>query len=238
MDWQAQHHHKITTAAEAIRRIAPGRRILIGSGAAEPARLVEALVRDGTHLEGNEIVHLLTLGAAPYVAEGLQQRFRHTAFFIGANVREAVRAGRADFMPVFLSEIPELIRSRRVRVDVALIQVSPPDAHGYCSLGVSVDIVRAAVESAELVIAQVNPRMPRTLGDSFLHVDRIAHLVPAELPLPEHGGEPLDEVAKEIGRNVATLVPDGATLQVGIGNIPDAVLAALTSHHELGVHTE
>jgi acyl-CoA hydrolase/GNAT superfamily N-acetyltransferase len=237
-DWQTRFGDKVTTAQRAIRKIAAGRRILIGSGAAEPNQLVAALVSDGDHLADNEIVHLLTLGPAPYVAPGLERRFRHTAFFIGDNVREAVREGRADFMPVFLSDIPSLIRSRRVRVDVALIQVSPPDAHGYVSLGVSVDTVRAAVDSADVVIAEVNPRMPRTHGDSFLHVDRIAALVPVDYALPERRGEPPDEVDLAIGRHVASLVPDGATLQTGIGKIPDAVLRALASHADLGVHTE
>lgn len=236
--WQTRYAAKLATPEAAVRTIQRGRRILIGSGAAEPMRLVEALVQHGDHLADNEIVHLLTLGAAPYVKPGLEARFRHTAFFIGENVREAVHEGRADFMPVFLSEIPELIRSRRVRIDVALIQVSPPDRHGCVSLGVSVDVIRAAVDAAELVIAEVNPLMPRTHGDSFIHVDRIARLVPVEYPLPERILDPPDEVSSQIGRHVAGLIPDGATLQMGIGNIPNAVLAALGDREELGVHTE
>ncbi|MDI3285616.1 bifunctional acetyl-CoA hydrolase/transferase family protein/GNAT family N-acetyltransferase [Polyangium sp. 15x6] len=236
--WLQRFSHKITTPEGAARAIPRGRRILIGSGAAEPARLVEAMVEHGHHLEGNDIVHLLTLGPAPYVKAGLECRFRHTAFFIGPNVRDAVAEGRADFMPVFLSDIPELIRSRRVRIDVALIQVSPPDAHGYVSLGVSVDIVRAAIDAADLILAEVNPRMPRTHGDSFLNVDRIQHLVPVDAPLPTRAAEPLDEVDRAIGRHIASLIPNGATLQTGIGRIPDAALAALGEHHDLGVHTE
>jgi acyl-CoA hydrolase/GNAT superfamily N-acetyltransferase len=235
---QQRYQDKLTTAEKAIQSIPPGRRILIGSGAAEPSVLVEAMVKYGLHLADNEVVHLLTLGQAPYVAAGMAPRFRHTAFFIGENVRKAVQDGRADFMPVFLSEIPRLIESRRVRIDVALIQVSPPDLHGYVSLGVSVDIVRAAVDSADLIIAEVNPQMPRTLGDSFLHIDRIHHLVEVDYALPERTPEPLDDVDRAIGGHVATLVPDGATLQLGIGRIPDAVLAALGDHHDLGVHTE
>ena len=210
MEWQDRYSAKIVTAEQAARLIPPGKRILIGSGAAEPGVLVEAMVRHGDHLLGNSIVHLLTLGPAPYVQPGFEQRFRHTAFFIGKNVRDAVQAGRADFMPVFLSEIPRLITSGRVPVDVALIQVSPPDMHGYCSLGVSVDIVRAAVDTATLVLAEVNPRMPRTHGDSFVHVDHISGLLPVDYALPESCPEPLDDVDKEIGRQVATLVPDGA----------------------------
>lgn len=236
--WKSRWAAKIATAEDAVRLIPPRKRILIGSGAAEPCRLVEAMVARGDHLQGNEIVHLMTLGSAPYVQPGLESRFRHTAFFIGANVRQAVQEGRADFMPVFLSEIPHLIASGRVRIDVALIQVSPPDRHGYVSLGVSVDIVRSAVDTAAVVLAEVNPHMPRTLGDSFLHVDRIAALVPVSDPLPERRPEPLDDAVREIGRNVASLIPDGATLQMGIGRIPDAVLASLGDRHDLGVHTE
>lgn len=236
--WQTKYRSKIATTEEAIRIIPRGRRIFIGSGAAEPSALVEGLVHHGEHLADNEIVHLLTLGPAPYVQPGLERRFRHTAFFIGANVREAVHEGRADFMPVFLSDIPRLIASRRVRIDVALVQVSPPDAHGYVSLGVSVDIVRAAVDSADVVIAEVNPQMPRTHGQSFLHVDQIKLLVPVDTPLLERLPEPLDDVDRQIGLHVASLVPDGATIQTGIGRIPDAALAALETRHDLGVHTE
>ena len=236
--WQARYADKTTTAEEAVRAIRPGRRILIGSGAAEPVRLVEAMVARADHLADNEVFHLLTLGPAPYVRPELSRAFRHTAFFIGENVREAVRDGRADYLPVFLSEIPALLRSDRIHIDVALIHVSPPDAHGYVSLGVSVDVVRAAVDTAELVLAEVNSQMPRTLGDSFLHVSRIHALIPVDAPLFERRPEPLDEVSQVIGGHVASLISDGATLQTGIGKIPDAVLAALKSHHDLGIHTE
>ncbi|MCC6900632.1 MAG: GNAT family N-acetyltransferase [Polyangiaceae bacterium] len=238
MDWKTRYADKVATAADAVKLIRRGRRILIGSGAGEPTSLVEALVSHGDHLADNEVVHLLTLGPAPYVAPGLEHRFRHTAFFIGQNVRKAVQEGRADFMPVFLSEIPALIRSRRVRIDVVLVQVSPPDEHGYVSLGVSVDIVRAAVDSADLVIAEVNPHMPRALGDSFVPVSRIEKLIPVDRPLYELEVEPLDDVCRAIGRNVASLIPDGATLQTGIGRIPHAVIEALGTRRDLGVHTE
>jgi len=236
--WRDRYRDKLVTAAQAVALIRPGRRILIGSGAAEPVGLVEALVSHGEHLSDNEVVHLLTLGPAPYVRPEFAARFRHTAFFIGANVREAVQDGRADFLPVFLHEIPSLIRCRRVRVDVALIQVSPPDAHGFVSLGVSVDVVRAAVDCAEMVLAEVNPHMPRTHGDSSVPVSRIDRLIPVETPLLALNPGPPGEVEQAIGRHVATLVPDGATIQVGIGRIPDAVLAALAGHRDLGVHTE
>ncbi len=237
-DWKLTYADKLRTPAEAIRSIRPGRRILIGSGAAEPVALVESLVKDGGHLADNEIVHLLTLGPAPYVRPEHEGRFRHAAFFIGPNVRDAVREGRADFIPVFLSEIPEVIRRRRVRIDVALVMVTPPDRHGFVSLGVSVDIVRAAIDAADLVIAQVSAHMPWTHGDSAVHLSRIHHLVEADTPILELAHEPPGEVARAIGRNVASLVPDGATLQTGIGQIPDALLHALEDRHDLGVHTE
>jgi len=237
-NWQHRYRAKVSTPASAIRAIRPGRRILIGSGAAEPTSLVSALVEHGDHLADNELVHLLTLGPAPYVRAEFAARFRHLAFFIGANVREAVQAGRADFMPVFLSELPRLIQTRRVPIDVALIQVSPPDSRGYVSLGVSVDIVRAAVASASLVIAEVNPRMPRTHGDSFLSVNDIGLLVPVDSPVLELPLAAPNAVALAIGQHVAGLVPNGATVQTGIGQIPSAVLAALVNHHDLGIHTE
>lgn len=236
--WRETFAGKLASPEEAIALIKPGRRILIGSGAAEPVSLVEALVAHGDQLADNEIVHLLTLGPAPYVSAKLAHRFRHAAFFIGANVRDAVQEGRADFIPVFLSEIPDLIRTRRVRVDVALIQTSLPDAHGYVSLGVSVDVVRAAVDTADLVLAEVNPFMPRTYGDSFLPVSRIDRLVAVERPLLELAGEAPGDVEAAIGRHVASLVPNGATIQTGIGSIPDAVLQALADREDLGVHTE
>ena len=236
--WQQRHADRFTTARAAIAAIEPGRRVFIGSGAAVPLALVDALVEHGEHLRDNNIVHLLTLGPAPYVAEGMQERYRHTAFFIGPNTRAAVHEGRADFMPVFLSEIPQLISSRRVRIDVALVQVSPPDRHGYLSMGVAVDVVRSAIEYADLVIAEVNPQMPRTLGDSVVHMDRIDHLVLVDRSLPELEPANLDEVTLGIGRNVASLIPDGATLQLGIGKIPDAVLASVDDRHDLGIHTE
>lgn len=236
--WQELFASKLATLEMAVRAIPPRTRIFIGSGAGEPARLVEAMVAKGDHLEWNEIVHLLTLGPAPYVQPGLENRFHHTAFFIGANVRAAVQEGRADFMPIFLSEIPNLILSGRGRVDVAMIQVSPPDRHGFVSLGVAVDVVRTVVDTAAIILAEVNPNMPRTHGDSFVHVDRIQHLVPVDYPLPELPGKPSDEISRRIGENVATLIPDGATLQMGIGNIPDAVLLSLDDRNDLGVHTE
>jgi len=200
--------------------------------------LVDAMVRYGRHLADNEVVHILTLGPAPYAAPECADRFRHNAFFIGSNTRAAVQEGRADFTPVFLSEIPSLFRSGRAPVDAALVQVSPPDAEGLSSLGVSVDVVRAAVDTALIVIAEVNPRMPRTRGDTQLDLRRCTALVPVEAPLLQRPPPEPDAVSRAIGELVADLVPNGATLQVGIGNAPSAILAALRGHRDLGVHTE
>lgn len=215
-----------------------GKHIFISSGAAEPVSLVEALARQKSRFSDNPIVHLLTLGPAPYVAPEFEGHFRHNAFFIGPNVREAVAEGRADYTPVFLSQIPSLIEARRMPVDVALIQTTPPDRFGYVNLGVSVDIVLAAVQAAELVIAEVNPRMPTIFGSGFVPTDRIDAWVETDRPLLERIPEELDDIDREIGKNVASLVEDGATLQTGIGRIPDATLAELTDRKDLGVWTE
>jgi len=236
--WQERYAGKVTTAEAAVRPIGRGQRVLLGSGCAEPQRLAEALARRGTELADTQIVHLLTLGTAPYLEPRFRAGFRHNAFFIGANVREAVAAGEADFTPIFLHEVPRLFRRGRIRIDAALIAVSEPDEHGWCSYGVSVDVVKAATECASYVVAEVNPHMPRTLGDSFVHVSRLDRMVPTDEPILELEVPPPDDVALRIGQNIADLIEDGATLQVGIGTIPDAVLQALGDKRDLGVHTE
>lgn len=235
---ERNYQARLRTAREALAGVRRGQRVFIGSGAAKPQALVEALTDRAAELADTEIVHLLTLGDAPYSDARFDRAFRHNALFIGANVRSAVREGRADYTPVFLSEIPRLFKSRRLPLDVALVQVSPPDTHGFCSLGVSVDIVLAAVESAATVIAEVNSMMPRTMGNSFVHVDRLAALVESQRPIPEGSDPSPDDVARAIGRHVADLVEDGATLQMGIGSIPNAVLSCLGDKRDLGVHTE
>lgn len=235
--WRERYADKVSTAREALALIRPGQRVFVGSGAAEPQTLVEALTAK-SDLDDAEIVHILTLGVAPYTEPKFGSRFRHNAFFIGHNVREAVAQGRADYTPIFLSEVPALFRERRVVLDVALISVSPPDDHGYCSYGVATDIVKAAAESAKLVIAEVNARMPRALGDCFIHVDDIRAMVPSNRDLPEFPmGNPSDE-ARRIAKHIADLIEDGSTLQLGIGEIPDAVLGYLKDLKDLGIHTE
>jgi acyl-CoA hydrolase/ribosomal protein S18 acetylase RimI-like enzyme len=230
---------KVCTPERAVREIKSGWRVLVGSGCSEPQTLVRAMADRAATLHDVEVVHLLTLGIAGYVGEEHAGRFRHNAFFIGSNVRQAVREGRADYTPIFLSEIPELIRSGQRPVQAVLLQLSPPDRHGFCSLGIAVDIQLAALESARLVVAEVNPRMPRTHGNTAVHVSRIHRVVEVdtpilELPLPK---EP-DEVSVEIGGHVARLVDHGSCLQLGIGAIPDAVLGFLTEKRHLGVHSE
>ncbi len=224
-----------------MRAIARGDRIFVGSGAASPQRLIEEMTRQSDDFADTEIVHIMTLGAAPYIERRFRHRFRHNAFFVGSNVRSAVAEGQADYTPIFLSEIPALFTRRRFHLDVALIQVTPPDAHGFCSLGVSVDIVKAAAENARVVIGEVNSHMPRTLGDSFVHVDRLDALVEHDAPLPQFRYAEPGPVACRIAENVAGLIEDGSTLQLGIGAIPAAVwnhLARVQGKKDLGIHTE
>ncbi len=237
-DWQVRYEEKVRTPEEAVSAIQSGDHIFIGSGAAEPQKLVEALVARANAVFGTEIVHIMTLGIAPYAEPKWGDNFRHNALFIGPNVREAVAQGRADYTPIFLGEIPRLFETGRVPIDVALIHVSPPDRHGYCSYGVSTDVVKPATEAANLVIAEVNEHMPRTLGDSFLHVDDIDFLVPVDYPILETTVGVADEIARNIGKYIANLIEDGSTLQMGIGTIPDSVLYYLRDKKDLGIHTE
>ena len=237
-DWKSRYADRLVSAQEAVSGVRRGQRVFIGSGAAEPQSLVAALAAGGADLADNQLIHIRSLGVALYTESKFSDKFRYNTFFIGDNVRDAVNQGRADYTPIFLSELPALFRSGKAPLDVALIQVTPPDSHGYCSYGVSVDIVKAAAESARVVVAEVNPRMPRTLGDSFIHVDQIDMLVEHEAPILELRLPPPDEISKRIGGHIADLVEDGATLQMGIGTIPDSVLDELVGRRDLGVHTE
>lgn len=238
MDWQTRYPDKVRTPEQAVSTIRRGDKVFIGSGAAEPQVLVKALIDAAGRLADTRIMHIMTLGVAPYTEEKFTDQFRHNAFFIGANTRQAVAEGRADYTPVFLSEIPALFRSGQIPIDVALIQVSLPDKHGYCSYGVSTDVVKSGAESATKVIAEINPRMPRALGDCFINMDDIDMAVPVDTPLLYAKRERADDVARRIGKNIASLIEDGSTLQMGIGTIPDSVLYYLTDKKDLGVHTE
>lgn len=226
------------SAAKALEYVKSGDRVFVHGVAAAPQVLIEALVERASDLEDVEIVHLHTEGAAPYAKPEMEKSFRVNAFFVGGNVRDAVNEGRGDYIPVFLSEIPALFRRNVLPLDVALIHVSPPDSHGYCSLGVSVDIARAAADCAKVLIAQVNPRMPRTLGDALVHVNDIDAMVEVDVPLHQVPPPEMTDVDRAIGRHIAEMIDDGATLQMGIGSIPNAVLASLENHKDLGVHTE
>lgn len=229
---------KTTTADEAVKVIRSGDRVFIHGVAAAPAQLIDAMTRRAPELRDVEVVHLHTEGEAPYARAEFAESFRVNAFFVGSNTRQAIREGRGDYIPVFLSEIPALFRKGVLPIDVALIQVSPPDGHGFCSLGVSVDIARAAVDTAKHVIALINPNMPRTLGDALVHISTIDAAVETDVELPEVAAPELTEVDRKIGGHIAELIDDGATLQMGIGSIPNAVLASLGGHKQLGVHTE
>lgn len=228
----------ITTAEEALSHVKSGDRIYIHTATAAPQALVKALVDRSNNLRGVQIYHLHTEGEAPYVEDKYEGIFTTHVFFIGKNVRKAVATGRAAYVPVFLSEIPALFRREIIPLEVTLITVSPPDQHGFCSLGTSVDATKAAIEMSELVIAQVNRNMPRTLGDSQIHMSRIHYMVEKDDPIPEAEVLPLSDLSLQIGKYVASLIENGATLQMGIGEIPNAVLASLGHHRDLGIHTE
>ncbi len=237
-DWKERFAEKLLTPQRAIKLIEPGNHVFIGTGAAEPEVLVDALVEFSAHLADIELFHLLTTGVAPYAQAKYADKFRFNAFFIGDNVRSKVQQGIGDYTPIFLSEIPRLFDSGRLPLDVAMIQVSPPDESGMVSLGVSVDIVRAAVRNAVIILAQVNPQMPRTFGDTLLHVNELDAMVEGDRPLTEAVFEEPSDVVEEIAAHVAKLIEDGSTIQVGIGKIPQAVLKFLGDKKELGIHTE
>lgn len=224
-------------AADVVARIPSGAHVFVHGAAATPVPLLDALAAR-TDVEDVRLYHLHTAGTASFVAPELAARLRSVSFFVGHEVRKAVAEGRADFIPVFLSDIPGLFSSGSIPVDVAMIQVSPPDKHGFCSLGTSVDTARAAVDHAKIIIAEINDRMPRTHGVSVLPFARIDAFIHTSRPLYQARREPESVVEGQIGELVADLVDDGACLQAGIGAIPDAVLARLTDHHDLGIHTE
>ncbi|MBN2733011.1 MAG: acetyl-CoA hydrolase/transferase family protein [Balneolaceae bacterium] len=229
---------KYTTAEDAVKLINSGERVFIHSVAAAPQPLIDAMTNRAPELEDIEVVHLHTEGDAPYAKPEYSDTFKTNALFVGANVRKSVNTGSADYLPIFLSEVPGLFRRNILPIDMALVQVSPPDKHGYCSLGVSVDATRAALQCAEKAIALVNPNMPRTHGDGIFHASRFNALVESEEPLHELSIPEPNEVEKKIGKNCAEMIEDGATLQMGIGAIPNAVLKALDNHKDLGIHTE
>ena len=238
MNWESIFRRKATDVDTALKSIQSGHRVYMAGGAGVPKELITGLIRRAPDIRDVELTHILTFAEAPYVEPQFQKSFRVNALFIGANVRQAVQAGQADFTPVFLSEIPGLFRNGSLPLDVALISVSTPDDHGFCSFGVEVGTTKPAAESARIIIAEVNRQMPRTLGDSFIHVGRLHHIIEVDYPLPEAPQGGSSERHLQVGQHIAEMIPDGATLQMGIGSIPDAVLQNLGNHKDLGVHTE
>lgn len=234
----AEWRKRIVSPEEAVRAISSGDRVWIHPGTATPQRLVDAMVARGHELENVEICHLLHFGTADYVKPEFAGHFRANNFFIGGNVRKAVNEGRADFIPIFLGEVPALFRTGEMKLDVALLHLSPPDEHGFCSYGVGIDCTKAAAETARIRIAQINPKMPRSLGDSFIHIRKLDHIIECDDPILEHNAEPLSDIHHRIAAHIAPLIEDGSTLQMGIGGVPDAVLELLVDKNDLGVHTE
>ena len=237
-----KYKEKFIPVDQIFQNIHLGDRIFISTACGEPQYLVNSMVKyvesHPKALLDSEVMHVWTLGVAPYADEKYKRNFRYNSFFIGNNARASINAGLADYSPIFLSQIPGLFRKGMVSLDIALIQTSLPDEHGFVSLGVSVDIVKAATEIASTVIAQINKNMPRVHGHGFIHVSELDYIVNKDEPILEYVDEPDDEVAKQIGKYVAKLVQDGDTIQVGYGSIPNAVLASLTNKKDIGIHTE
>ncbi|MFW9850285.1 MAG: GNAT family N-acetyltransferase, partial [Candidatus Thorarchaeota archaeon] len=238
--WTEKYKNKVLSAEKAIKKIKRGSRIFLGTGCGVPYHLVQELATHANIMTDNEIVHLLTLGDTPSADPKFQSQFRHNTFFVSENIREAVAEGRADYSPIMLSDIPALFRTKRMPLDVALIQLSPPDDHGFCSMGISVDITKSGAESADLVIAQINESMPITHGDSFLNIRDINYLVPYNEPLREFQSDEADERIKLIGSYCARLIENDSTLELGIGALPQAVAESLLEigAQDLGIHTE
>jgi 4-hydroxybutyrate CoA-transferase len=229
---------KFIPADEALSVLQSGQRVYIHNGCSEPVDLVHALTRRGPQLRDVEVLHMATMGVAPYAAPEFEGHFRHNGLFLASNVRQAVQEGRADYTPIFLSEIEGLFTSGAVPIDVCLLQCTPPDSHGYMSLGPSTDVSLTAAECARCVIVEVNEKVPRTFGDTFLHVSKVHAFVDSSHPLVEYPNPEITPMHREIARRVSGLIPDGATLQTGIGGIPEAVLGFLGDHTNLAVHSE
>ena len=240
MSWTDQYKQKVVTAKDAVKAVKSGDRIFLTGNCSVPSKILAALVDRAPELKDIEINQALTIGSADYVNPEMEGHLRVNTMFISHNIRKAVQEGRADFTPVLLSEFPLLFKDKILPLNVAFVHLSPPDPHGYCSFGVEVGLSKSAAESAEIIIAEVNEQMPRTLGDSFIHVSGIDYIVPVDYPLPElamSDGKPSDTV-KKIASYIAGLIPDEATMQMGIGAVPDAVLSHLYDKKDLGIHTE
>jgi len=238
LNWQDYYQSRICTPQEAVKAIKSGDYVVVGHACGEPRSLTKAMSERYAELKDVKVVHRVGMGECLYAQPGMEEHFRHISLFAGANSRQAIYEGRADYLPRFISEIPALFLEGHIPVDVALVTVSPPDKNGYCSLGISVDYTLPAAKMARTIIAEVNTNMPRTHGDSFLSVKEIAHIVLSDEPLMEVQPVPQTEVEKQIGHYCAELIEDGSTMQMGIGAIPDATLAAMMHKKDLGIHTE
>ena len=237
MSWKTWYQEHLCTAQEAVQKIKSGDRVVVAHACGEPSAVLDAMVANAAQYQNVEIVHMVAMGKAEYCKPEYDSNFHHNAFFLGGSTRAAAAEGRVDFTPVYFSEIPSVLREE-LPPNVTMLQCSPPDEHGYVSLGVSVDYTKGAAENSQLVIAQVNKNMPRTLGDSFLHVTQIGAFVELDTPVIELAPPKITNVERAIGENVAKLIKDGDTLQLGIGAIPDAVLLFLKEKNDLGIHTE
>jgi acyl-CoA hydrolase len=238
MSWHDSYKAKLTTADKAVQVVKSGHRVYYSGNAATPLPLIDALIARRSDLENVQLNHVLLLGKDPIAKPEFEGHFRHNSLFVGPADRAAINEARADYVPVFLHQIPRLFREGVLSLDVAILQVSPPDEHGFCSFGVETLATKGAADCARIVIAQVNEAMPRVLGDSFIHVSQVTHFVEHTAPLPELPQREVSDVERKIAQHIAPLIPDGATLQLGIGGIPDAVLKAIGDKKDLGIHTE
>ena len=237
MDWKAKYQERLVSSKEAVKKIKSGDRVLLGHCIGEPLAIVDEIVAHKDLYENVEIVHMVAMGKGEYAKPGMEKHFRHNAIFVGAVTREAVSSGRADFTPCFFHQVPRMFENE-MPIDVALISLTPPDEHGYCNLGVSCDYTKPAISSAKMVIAEINDQMPRTFGDTFVHVSEVDYFVEASHPLALLKPPTITDLEKAIGEHCASLVEDGSTLQLGIGAIPDAVLLFLKDKKDLGIHSE
>ncbi len=238
MNWKDLYKNKLATAVEAVTHIKSGDRVVFGHACGEPKDTVDAMVKNYEQYKNVEIVHMVAMGKGEYTKPEMAPHFRHNAIFVGGCTRNAIAEGRGDYTPVFFHEVPKLFKKGLLPIDVAMVQVSKPDEHGYCSLGVSVDYTKSAIETAKFVIAEVNDQMPRTYGDTFVHVSELDIIVETSNPITELSPPKIGDVERAIGENCASLIEDGSTLQLGIGAIPDAVLLFLKDKKDLGIHSE
>jgi 4-hydroxybutyrate CoA-transferase len=237
MSWKDEYKKKLCSLKEAVSHIKSGDRVVVTHAVGEPSALLDAMAESADRYENVEIVHMVAMGSAKYCQPGMEKHFRHNSIFLGGSTRKAIEEGRGDFTPVFFSEVPNMLRTA-LHPNVVLMHLSPPDEHGFCSYGVSVDYTKPAAEVADLRIVQINKNMPRTMGDSFIHVSRLDYIAEHDAPIIELAPPKISDVEQAIGKNCASLIQDGDTLQLGIGAIPDAVLLFLKEKNDLGIHSE